>query len=65
MTWQSPVPEQSPPQPTKLEPGAASACRVTWVPVANGAVHVAPQSIPAGVEVTVPDPAPDFVTVRS
>jgi hypothetical protein len=30
----------------------------------NGALHVTPQSIPAGLDVTVPVPDPVFVTVR-
>lgn len=33
------------------------------MPEVNDAVHVLPQLIPEGAEVTVPDPAPLFVTV--
>ena len=47
----------------KLEPEAGAAVKVTAVPPANDAEHEAPQSIPAGVEVTVPAPVPDLVTV--
>jgi hypothetical protein len=57
------VPEQSPDQPPNDEPPAAFAFSVTAVPVANVAEHVVPQSMPAGVDVTVPEPLPLFVTV--
>ena len=55
------VPEQSPPQPVKLEPGSAKAVRTTG-PL-NGALWIrqeVPQLIPAGDDVTVPVPAPPF-----
>jgi hypothetical protein len=56
-------PEQSPVQPVKIEPAEVVAVRVTTVFSEKLALHVAPQVIPAGEEVTVPDPEPDFVTV--
>src|SRR6266545_1229276 len=62
-TVQVPVPLQAPPQPLKLEPVAAVAVSVTTVPCTNCAEHVAPQLIPTGELVTVPEPAPAFVTV--
>src|SRR5437867_1194939 len=53
----APVPLQPPPlQPVKVEPAAGMALRVTTVPLAKLAVHVAPQVIPAGLLVTVPEP---------
>ena len=58
-----PVPEQPPDQPANVDPAAATAVRVTEDPAAKWAEHVAPQLIPAGLEVTVPDPAPSFETV--
>src|SRR5213083_245721 len=62
---QVPVPEQPPPlQPEKVEPAVGVAVKVTAVPLANGAEHVAPQAIPAGLLVTVPAPAPALVSVR-
>src|SRR5438445_266287 len=62
---QAPVPEQPPPlQPLKIEPAAGAAVSVTVLPLAKLAVHVAPQSMPAGELVTVPLPVPAGVTVR-
>src|SRR5207245_5645947 len=47
----APVPEQPPPlQPVKAEPLAGLAVRVTTVPLAKLAVHVAPQVIPRSEE---------------
>ena len=62
-----PVPEQagSPDQPTNRLPGDGSADRVTTVPWSKPAEHVVPQSIPAGLLVTVPAPLPAFVTLRT
>jgi len=61
VTEQVPVPEHpEPDQPVKVEPAAAVAVKVTWVPRLNWAWQLAPQSIRAGVEVTVP--SPDLVT---
>src|SRR5436189_5060873 len=62
---QVPVPEQAPPlQPEKVEPAVGVAVKVTAVPPANGAAHVAPQAMPAGLLATVPAPAPALVSVR-
>src|SRR2546425_3596454 len=62
---QVPVPEQPPPlQPVKVELASGVAVRVTAVPLANGAEHVAPQAMPAGLLATVPAPAPALVSVR-
>jgi hypothetical protein len=66
VTVQVPVPEQPPPdQPVNVDPDAAEAVRVTWVPASNWAEQVVPQLIaPAGaVEVTVPVPVPALATV--
>ena len=64
VTVQVPVPEQPPPlQPVNAEPAAGVAVSVTTVPSLNDAAQVAPQLIPAGELVTVPEPVPVFVTV--
>jgi hypothetical protein len=53
-TWQSAVPEQAPPQPAKVAPAEGAAVSVTaWLKEAE---QVAPQSMPAGAEVTLPSP---------
>ena len=62
VTAQVPVPEQAPLQPAKLEPAAAAALSVTAVPAGTDCEQVAPQEMPAGVPVTVPDPVPFLVT---
>lgn len=62
---QLPVPEQAPLQPLNVEPDAGVAVMVTLVPWLNVDEHVLPQSMPAGVDVTVPVPAPDLVTVAA
>src|SRR5437667_5217764 len=49
VTVQVPVLEQLPPlQPVKVEPAAGAAVKVTAVPLANAAEHVARQARPAG-----------------
>jgi hypothetical protein len=58
-----PVPEQSPDHPANVLPAAAVAVSVTCVPGARLTEQVAPQSIPAGLLVTVPVPVPAFETV--
>jgi DMSO/TMAO reductase YedYZ molybdopterin-dependent catalytic subunit len=62
-TVQAPVPVQpSPLHPSKVDPAAGSAVRVTGVPRAKGAVQALPQSMPTGLDVTAPEPLPVFVT---
>jgi len=63
-TVQAPVPVQAPLQPANAEPLAAAGVSVTDAPLEKLAVHVDPQLMPAGEEVTVPVPVPDFVTAR-
>ena len=65
VTVQLPVPRQLDPplQPTKDEPAAGVAVSMTTVPLANEATQLAPQSIPAGLLVTEPDPDPFLFTV--
>jgi len=63
VTVQVPVPAQEAPlQPANTEPLVAAAVRVTLVPESKLPEQVAPQLIPAGALVTVPEPVPDFVT---
>jgi len=63
-TTQLPVPLQPPPiQPANVEPSLAVAVKVTLVPLAKFAEHVAGQLMPAGALVTVPVPVPASVTV--
>lgn len=59
-----PVPLQSPVNPEKLEVASGVAVIVTFVPDKNWKEQVAPQLIPAGLELTIPPPAPDLVIVR-
>ena len=63
---QPPVPLQAPDQPMNADV-LELANTETTVPWLNIAEHVVPQSIPAGLDVTVPIPAPDLPTdkVRS
>ena len=67
VTVQAPSPEQPPPdQPAKLDPELVTAVSVTTVPPVNvDEQDDAVQSIPEGLEVTVPVPEPAFVTVRA
>ncbi len=62
MTAHVPVPEQAPLQPMKVEPETAVAVSVIVVPWVTACEQVAPQLMPAGVLVTVPEPVPSFVT---
>jgi hypothetical protein len=57
------VPAQSPLQPAKRDSADGVATSVTTSGAPNAAMQVGPQSIPAGVEVTVPTPAPVFEMV--
>jgi hypothetical protein len=61
-TLQVPVPEQPPLQPEKFAPLAV---KVITVPFAKEALQVAPQLIPAGLEVTDPAPASTTESVGS
>ena len=63
VTWQLPVPEQAPVHPAKLLPAAGDAFSVTSWFGENEAEHVAPQSMPAGVLVTVPEPDLDTLSI--
>src|SRR2546425_8145241 len=66
VTTHVPVPLQPPPlQPVKVEPAAGVALKVTTVPLAKLAVHVAPQVMPTGLLVTVPEPVPATVPVSA
>ena len=60
---QEPVPLQSPLHPPNTDPGSGTAVRMTVPAWVNCPVHVARQSIPAGLDVTVPVPAPTMLTV--
>jgi hypothetical protein len=55
-TLQAPVPEQSPPQPVKVEPFTVVAVKVTGVLAGNAALQVVPQLIPVGLLTTAPLP---------
>src|SRR5512142_2500816 len=52
------VPEHAPLQPPKVAGAVTAAESVTAAPAGNEALHRSPQSIPAGVEVTVPSALP-------
>ncbi len=64
VTEHVPVPAQAPLQPANVEPAAGAAVMVTAVPAVKDFEHVAPQLIPAGTLVTVPDPVPLLATDR-
>jgi phage tail protein X len=57
------LPLQAPPQLLKVQPLAGVAVKVTGVPLANPALHVDGQLMPAGLLVTVPLPV--TLTVRT
>ncbi|KAB2900200.1 MAG: hypothetical protein F9K40_09515 [Kofleriaceae bacterium] len=57
------MPEQSPDQPSNVEVTIGVAVSVTMASGSKSAVHVDPQSMPAGSEVTEPAPAPARATV--
>jgi hypothetical protein len=61
----APVPVHAPLQPVNIAPAPGVAVRATTVPLLNVAKHVAPQLMPAGALVMVPDPAPARLTVRA
>jgi hypothetical protein len=62
VTTHVPVPVQAPLQPANVEPVAAAAVNVTDVPAVKGCAQMAPQLMPAGALVTVPEPVPLFDT---
>ncbi len=62
VTVHVPVPVQAPDHPAKIEVALGVAVSVTCEPTAKGAEQVAPQSIPAGELVTVPEPVPARTT---
>jgi hypothetical protein len=62
---QLPAPEQSPLQPEKTAPSFVVATSVTGVPSGNVAVHALPQSMPGGLERTLPPPETDTIMVRA
>ena len=64
-TVQAPVPEHAPLQPANAEFLAGVAPKVTTVPALKAALHVVAQSIPAGLDFTVPKPVPASVTVSA
>ena len=64
-TVQPPVLEQAPLHPANVDPDAGEAVRLTTVPAVKLALHVGPQLIPPGLEVTVPDPVPVFPTLST
>jgi hypothetical protein len=59
------MPEQSPLHPEKAEPAAGVAVSVMDTGLPYVPSQVAPQLIPAGVEVIVPEPKPVLMTLRS
>jgi hypothetical protein len=66
VTLHVPVPEQPPPlQPENTEPLAATAVSVTLVPLVKLAEQALPQSMAAGLLVTVPLPAPEVITLSA
>ena len=50
-------------QPRSTEPKLGTTVSVTFESAAKDDVHVVPQLIPVGLDVIVPPPSPDFVTV--
>jgi hypothetical protein len=58
------VPLHPPDQPVNVEVAFGAAVRITDVPPLKLAVQVAPQLIPAGLLVIVPEPVPEVVTVN-
>ena len=64
VTAHAPVPVHAPLQPVKAEPAEGLAARLTTAPEPKVAEQAAPQLIPLGRLVTVPEPVPDLLTVR-
>ena len=65
VTVHEPVPLQSPDQPENAEPTLGAAVKVTLVSTAKLCVHVDPQSMPLGVLLMLPLPAPARVIVKA
>ncbi len=65
VTEQAPVPVQALLQPAKADPAGAAGVNVTDVPCVKENVQVPGQLIPAGLLVTVPEPAPAVLTVSA
>jgi hypothetical protein len=65
VTVQDPVPVHAPLQPVKVDVPSGTAVKVTTVPELYVSVQSRPQTIPAGLEVTVPPPVPALPTVNS
>ena len=65
VTLQVLVPLHAPDHPAKLAPASGIAVSTMAVPLAKFALHVVPQSIPAGLLVTEPVPVPVFCTVSA
>lgn len=61
-TWHRPVPEQAPVHPRNVDPWFGTAFSFTVVPLLKLALHIAPQSMPAGKLVTIPLPEPELFT---
>jgi hypothetical protein len=57
-------PHSPPLQPLKADPAAGVAVNLTDVPAANAWLQSFPQFMPTGLELTVPLPFPDLLTVR-
>jgi len=62
VTEQTPVPEQAPLHPAKVDPAAAVSVKVTTVPLLKLALQVLGQLMPLGLLLTVPVPVPATVT---
>src|SRR5437764_238116 len=62
--WHESVPAHAPPQLSKRYPSSAVATSCTFCPEAKLAWHVRPQSIPSGLDRTLPWPLSITATVR-
>jgi hypothetical protein len=61
-TTQLPVPLHAPPQPPNIDPACGVAVSITDAPEAKLSPQVLPHEMPAGTDVTVPVPDPNFET---